>query len=706
MAIFDFKIINAVVPTALLDRLGGLVRSGENQAVALEASTGSYLLAGVVGPILERQLENEDEIGRLTHDLNDNLIAHAVLPGDIKAHQLVLVLDANTRAHLEQDVPSLTRADAWWTIFRIAGRLDDDSNENTRSTVVTEADGRPVKLRYRDVGNYLNEHTSNRSVKNTGLVSDPTPIADKPLEDASTKAQREHVLDLGIDEDEVAAILPTPVENDFPDDEDLGASFGVIADEQTDESGHQDDDLAKISDAFATIDAPLNAESASSTAVVSESETDKFLDSLSDLAASDTDDDSVLKAAVAAVETPDTVPDLNPNGPSIVNEDHVNGMPASDYVAITPQLRERLNKINYLRFKHYEGAEDDPVIAGLNRQVDQYNAEIKNREQQARFAILDAYSKTLTNNFEQTTQQLDIHQGSQLVKAQYDQQVLAKDTAREQEMEKIITAKQRELERELMGQSFRDYKESKIKLLEQQYRDEFYVSRVAQPLNEFKNQQAAHLAQDKERFRVEFYSWLTEIKEAAQATDQLKAQNYAFSRGNDQIKTDVAAIAKMQQELNKHSKEMVASQYRARAAADYAEKLDVVDHSTTEIKRLNDQIKHEKSRTDRLERDKAELADQVSLKNDEIAMLQRQKDSAERRYESWKQMNNVMQPVYQPVSSPVTSQPTASAVQMQGAPTQPPVQQPNYETPQAAEAKGKRSFFGLSRKSRHLLPES
>lgn len=691
MAVFDFKVIQPVVPTVLLDKLRGLANSGNSMALAEDSKTQSFLLAGLTRVQLDNYLASEDEVGRLTHDLNnDGLIVHAELPGDIKNKQLVLILDQTTRSYLEKDIPALVKPDVKWAIFRLSQALDDDQVSTAHATLETTEDGKVLMMPYSKLADFFIDQTTNTSIKDEAVGVDITPPDDELVTGAEDDPDEDNV-DLGVDE-----------------------SHLIASDDDTDPFGFDDDDFD---------DDDIFNDSGNDSAVKVEKPDYKPVTDI----ATDSEDDT-RSSAIDEINEIDAV-NANPDGFDEFDNDEeladdfeipvdskpdqgaaeTGGLTRSiniakpDALKVPVEIQDRIDMIKYPRLKRYPGT--GKVVAELNQQVDRYNDQVAQREQLARNTVLDTYSTVLATNYKQTTAELDIQTGNDLIQSEYKKQVSREILQAEKDYDRELANKQQELEVTFMGKGFDDFKKSKEALFESQYRDEFYESRVTKPMADFKLEALDKLNDRKQAAHDQFYGWLNAVKDRSLAMDQVQAEKFAFLQGSKLSQTDLADIRTMQEALNKHSKEYIAYEYQQQAAADYASKLELIDHSKAELDRLNQAQAESTTELTKLNEQIRQLKHDLTLKDDQISTLTDQRDSAKRQLQSAQIMQQTMQMPYTTVQQPVYSQQSTPGMAMQQPAYQQTPQQPQPEpvvgvTPSAASGSDtahKKSFFHRSR---------
>lgn len=701
MGVFDIKQIRPVVPTALYDKLRGEVRVGDYKAVSETNNGQAYLLAGLLGDELDRVLSSDDEIGQLTHALNNvNMMSHATMNGDIRQRQLILVLDETTRAFLETKVPSLIQPDVRWTIFRVDKNIDDDDNALAHASIVyqddTDEKSDMVQVSYDGIADYLQTHGHVHEVKNDGLGVNKTPENPERLAERTREENDRHSVDTGVtvdgsledskrDKEGVPVDLNDPdMKNQiFGDDDDpFGEDEGDVEEE------HQGEDDGQVADEGL----PGDTDDVEHT--IGEFDPNKYHNDLDD----DEGDPTEHTFISADRQSLPEVPGDSNDGDDGVHDDFGGGDDQVDdgpslnfntktpvYTDIPAQLQDVLDSIKCPRLKLYtDTGVHTESIAKINQRIIDFNHYLDAKEQQLRLKVINSYQAEMKKALDVTNKNLNPETGDDTVTSRFKQDVTAKDAELDSDALARVERKRKELEASFMGEPFEQFKKNLLAQAEQLYRDKYYLSRVEQPLKTFKEDVDNDVKNKKANNRTDFYSWIGGLQTQAKESDMLNAIMNSRKLVEQEREKLLALSDDRQKELSKHDKELISLEYDERARASYNASRKRFDVDRAETDRLSQQIKDQDKEIRRLRTMYQKKTDEAEAAKWDATTMRGQLDNVQRRNAALENM----------AVSPVGYQQAPVPTQPQQAPAVGPTTQPSdTQSRSAVKAKGHHHFF-------------
>ena len=711
MGVFDIKQIRPVVPTALYDKLRGEVRIGDYNAVSETNNGQAYLLAGLLGDELDRVLSSDDEIGQLTHALNNvNMMSHATMNGDIRQRQLILVLDETTRAFLETKVPSLTQPDVRWTIFRVDKNIDDDDNALAHASIVyqddTDEKSDMVQVSYDGIADYLQTHGHVHQIKNDALGINRTPENPERAAERAREENDRHSVDTGVtvddsledskrDKEGVQVDLNDPdMKNQiFGDDED---PFGEDDMDATDE--YQDGDEGHVADDS------LPGDDDDVEHTIGSFDPDKYHGDFVD----DNNDDVYPAEPTSSANLSDVVGDSNVGDNTIHDDfsgddDHhsdfggdgqVNDGSSLNFNTKTPvytdipaQLQEVLDSIKTPRLKLYtDTGVHTSAIAKINQRIADFNRYLDAKEEQLRLKVINQYQAEMKKALDVTNSHLNPETGDDTVTSKFKQEVTAKDAEFDSDALARVERKREELETSFMDEPFEQFKKDLLSQAEQLYRDKYYLSRVEQPLKAFKEDVDNDVKNKKANNRTNFYSWIGGLQSQAKESDMLNAIMNSRKLVEQEREKLLALSDDRQKELSKHDKELISLEYDERARASYNASRKRFDVDRAETDRLAQQVKDQEQEIRRLRAMYQKKNDEAEAAKWDATTIRGQLDNVQRRNAALENMTG----------SPIGYQQVPLPSQPQQAPAAEPTS-PSSDAPSRSEAraKGHNRFFKL-----------
>lgn len=708
MGVFDIKQIRPVVPTALYDKLRGEVRIGDYKAVSETNNGQAYLLAGLLGDELDRVLSSDDEIGQLTHALNNvNMMSHATMNGDIRQRQLILVLDETTRAFLETKVPSLVHPDVRWTIFRVDKNIDDDDNALAHASIVyqddTDEKSDMVQVSYDGIADYLQTHGHVHEIKNDALGVNRTPENPERAAERAREENDRHSVDTGVtvddsledskrDKEGVQVDLNDPdmKHQIFGDDED---PFGE--DEMAVEDEYQDGDEGHVVDDSL----PGNDDDVEHT--IGSFDPDKYHGDLVD----DNDDEAYSAEPKSSANLSDVVGDINADDNAIHDDlggdddhsdfgvdEHVSDGSSLNFNTKTPvytdipvQLQEILDSIKCPRLKLYtDTGVHTSAIAKINQRIADFNRYLDAKEEQLKLKVINRYQAEMKKALDVTNSHLNPETGDDTVTSKFKQEVTAKDAELDSDALARVERKREELEASFMGEPFEQFKKDLLAQAEQLYRDKYYLSRVEQPLKAFKEDVDNDVKNKKSNNRTNFYSWIGGLQSQAKESDMLNAIMNSRKLVEQEREKLLALSDDRQKELSKHDKELISLEYDERARASYNASRKRFDVDRAETDRLAQQVKDQEKEIRRLRAMYQKKNDEAEAAKWDATTMRGQLDNVQRRNAALESM----------AGSPVGYQQAPLPSQPQPAPAVEPTS-PSSDVPSrsAARTKGHNRFF-------------
>lgn len=709
MGVFDIKQIRPVVPTALYDKLRGEVRIGDYKAVSETNDGQAYLLAGLLGDELDRVLSSDDEIGQLTHALNNvNMMSHATMNGDIRQRQLILVLDETTRAFLETKVPSLVQPDVRWTIFRVDKNIDDDDNALAHASIVyqddTDEKSDMVQVSYDGIADYLQTHGHVHEIKNDALGVNRTPENPERAAERAREENDRHSVDTGVtvddsledskrDKEGVQVDLNDPdmKHQIFGDDED---PFGE--DEMDVDDDYQDGDDGHVADDSL----PGNDDDVEHT--IGSFDPDKYHSDFVD----DNNDEAYPVEPTSSSNLSDVAVDSNV-GDNAIHDDFSGDDDHSDfggdgqvndgsslnfntktpvYTDIPAQLQEVLDSIKIPRLKLYtDTGVHTSAIAKINQRIADFNRYLDAKEEQLRLKVINQYQAEMKKALDVTNSHLNPETGDDTVTSKFKQEVKAKDTELDSEALARVERKREELETSFMGEPFEQFKKDLLAQAEQLYRDKYYLSRVEQPLKAFKEDVDNDVKNKKANNRTNFYSWIGGLQSQAKESDMLNAIMNSRKLVEQEREKLLALSDDRQKELSKHDKELISLEYDERARAAYNASRKRFDVDRAETDRLAQQVKDQEKEIRRLRAMYQKKNDEAEAAKWDATTMRGQLDNVQRRNAALESM----------AVSPVGYQ--QAPVQPQPAPAEgPTTPSPDVQSRSEARSKGHNRFFKTS----------
>ena len=711
MGVFDINQIRPVVPTALYDKLRGEVRVGDYKAVSETNNGQAYLLAGLLGDELDRVLASDDEIGQLTHSLNNvNMMSHATMNGDIRQRQLILVLDETTRAFLETKVPSLTQSDVRWTIFRVDKNIDDDDNALAHASIVyqddTDEKSEMVQVSYDGIADYLQTHGYVHEIKNDGLGVNKTPENPERLAERTREENDRHSVDTGVrvedslensnrDKDGVLVDLNDPdmKHQIFGDDDD---PFGE--DESDVEEEYQGGDEEHVADEG------LSGDEDDVEHTIGGFDPNKYHDDLDNDEGDPTDHTFVS----ANRQNLSGVTDYSNDGDNGIHDDLGGDDDHGDfggdvqvddsslnfntktpvYTDIPAQLQEVLDSIKCPRLKLYtDTGVHTNAIDKINQRITDFNHYLDAKEHQLRLKAINSYQAEMKKALDVTNKHLNPETGDDTVTSKFKQEVKAKDMELDSDALARVERKRKELEASFMGESFEQFKKDLLVQAEQLYRDKYYLSRVEQPLKTFKEDVDNDVKNKKTNNRTDFYSWIGGLQTQAKESDMLNAIMNSRKLVEQEREKLLALSDDRQKELSKHDKELISLEYDERARASYNASRKRFDVDRAETDRLSQQVNDQGKEIRRLRAMYQKKNDEAETAKWDVTTMREQLNNVQRRNAALESMA---------VSSAGYQQAPVQMQQQQAPAVEPTVQSSDTQSKSAEKVKPYNRFFKQS----------